>query len=131
MSEHPNAALVRSAYQAVERGDVGAFADSLDENILWHESMPGFEGDYHGRREVLAFLGRVFEETGMSLHGIKIEHILADDSHAAVLLETDVTVGGRRHTSQYVDVYRLQDGRATEHWHLPLDQKTETALYTG
>jgi len=45
-----------------------------------------------------------------------------------VLLETDVTVGGRRQTSQYVDVYRLQDGRATEHWHLPLDQKAETAM---
>ena len=131
MTEHPNAALVRSAYEAVERGDVGAFADSLDENILWHESMPGFEGDYHGRGEVVAFLGRVFEETSMELHSMSIHHILADDSHAAVLLETDLTVGDRRQISQYVDVYRLRDGRAIEHWHLPLDPKVEAELYAG
>src|SRR5690349_3433386 len=30
--------------------------------------MPGFEGDYHGRAEVLTFLGKAFEETGMELH---------------------------------------------------------------
>jgi ketosteroid isomerase-like protein len=131
MNEHPNAAIVRSAYEAVERGDISAFAEALDENIVWHESMPGFEGDYHGPSEVLSFLGRVFEETGMELHSISIHHILADDSHAAVLLETDVTVGHRRQTSQYVDVYRLRDGKATEHWHLPLDPRAESELFTS
>jgi ketosteroid isomerase-like protein len=130
MSDHPNAALVRSAYEAVERGDIDAFAGALDENIVWHESLPGFEGDYHGRAEVLAFFGRAFEETGMELHSISIEHILADDSHAAVLLETDVTVGDRRQTSRYVDVYRLRDGKATEHWHLPLNPRAEAELFT-
>ena len=59
MSEHPNAAVVRSAYEAVERGDMAAFAAALDDDIVWHESMPGFEGDYHGRDGVVAFLGRV------------------------------------------------------------------------
>src|SRR6266545_1202808 len=91
MNEHPNAALVRSAYEAVERGDLETFAAVLDDDIVWHESMPGFAGDYHGRDEALAFLGRVFETTGMELNGISIDHILADDSHPAVLLETTRT----------------------------------------
>jgi len=30
--------------------------------------MPGFKGDYHGRTEVLTFLGKAFAETGMELH---------------------------------------------------------------
>ena len=131
MNEHPNAALVRSAYEAVERGDMETFAAALDDDIVWHESMPGFEGDYRGRDETLAFLGRVFEETGMELNGIAIDHILADDTHAAVHLETTVTLGDRRQTSRYVDVYRLRDGKATEHWHLPLDQKAEAELFAG
>ena len=75
MNEHPNAAVVRSAYEAVER--------------------------------------------------------LADDRHAAVLLEATVTLGGRSHTSRHVDVYRLRDDKATEHWHLPLDPKAEEKLFPG
>ena len=131
MNEHPNAALVRSAYEAVERGDMETFAAALDDDIVWHESMPGFEGDYRGRDEALTLLRRVFEETGMELNSISIDHILADDTHAAVLLETTITLGGRHQTSRYVDVYRLRDGKATEHWHLPLDQKAEAELFAG
>jgi len=131
MNEHPNAALVRSAYEAVERGDMETFAAALDDNIVWHESMPGFEGDYRGRDEALRLLRRVFEETGMELNSISIDHILADDTHAAVLLETTITLGDRHQTSRYVDVYRLRDGKATEHWHLPLDQKAEAELFAG
>jgi ketosteroid isomerase-like protein len=129
MNEDPNAALVRSAYEAVERGDLETFAAALDDDIVWHESMPGFEGDYHGRTEALALLGRVFETTGLELNGISIEHILADDSHAAVLLETTVTLGDRRQTNQYIDVYRLHDGKLTEHWHLPTDHRAEAELF--
>jgi ketosteroid isomerase-like protein len=131
MNEHPNASLVRSAYEAVERGDMAAFAGALDDDILWHESMPGFEGDYRGRDAVLAFLARMFAETGMELNGFSIEHVLADDSHAAVLLEATMTLGDRRQTSQYVDVYRLRDGKATEHWHLPTDPKAEEKFFGG
>jgi ketosteroid isomerase-like protein len=131
VNEHPNAARVRSAYEAVVRGDMATFADALDDHIVWHESMPGFEGDYRGRDEALALLGRVFEQTGMELNDLAIDHVLADDSHAMVLLETTVTLGGRRQTSQYVDVYRLHDGKATEHWHLPLDQRAEESFFAG
>jgi ketosteroid isomerase-like protein len=129
MNEHPNAAAIRSAYESVARGDMEAFASALADDIVWHESMPGFEGTYHGREEALALLGRVFEETGMEVHGISIDHILADDTHAAVLMESDVTVGGRRQSSRYVDVYHVRDGRAFEHWHLPLDPNAEADLY--
>jgi ketosteroid isomerase-like protein len=129
MNEHPNAAVIRSAYEAVERGDMEAFAAALDDDIVWHESMPGFEGTYNGRGEALALLGRVFEETGMEVHGISIDHVLADDTHAMVLLESTVSVGDRRQSIRYVDVYRVRDGRAIEHWHLPLDPNAEAELY--
>jgi ketosteroid isomerase-like protein len=129
VNEHPNAALVRSAYETIERGDLETFAAHLDDDIVWHESMPGFEGDYHGRGEALALLGRIFETTGMELNGISIDHILADDSHAAVLLEVTVTLGDRRRNSHYVDVYRLRDRKLTEHWHLPLDHQAEAELF--
>ena len=75
-------------------------------DIVWHESTPGFEGDYHGSEAALALLGRVFEETGMELIDISINHVLADDGHAVVLLASTMSLGDRRHTGDYVDVYR-------------------------
>jgi ketosteroid isomerase-like protein len=62
MSEHPNVDLVRSGYEAVARGDMAAFAALLDDDVVWHESTPGFEGSYYGPDETLAMLGRVFSE---------------------------------------------------------------------
>jgi predicted SnoaL-like aldol condensation-catalyzing enzyme len=46
-----------------------------------------------------------------------------------VLMKTTVSVGGRRETVGYADVYRVRDGRAVEHWHLPLDAKIDAELY--
>jgi ketosteroid isomerase-like protein len=130
MNEHPNAAIVRSAYEAVERGDMAAFAGALDDDVVWHESMPGFEGDYQGRDAVLAFLGRMFE-TGIEVTELTLQHVLADDSHAAVLVEATMTLGDRSRTGQYVDFYRVRDGKATEHWHLPIDPKAEEKFFAG
>lgn len=54
MNEHLNAAIVRSAYEAFANGDGAALAALIDDDITWHESTPGFEGDYHGRDQALA-----------------------------------------------------------------------------
>ena len=67
----------------------------------------------------------------MELKDLTLDHVLADDSHAAVLLEATMTLGDRSDTSQYVDVYRLSEGKATEHWHLPLDPNAEARFLAG
>jgi ketosteroid isomerase-like protein len=131
MNEHPNAATIRSAYDAVARGDMEALVSVLAEDIVWHESMPGFEGTYEGRDEAMALLGRVFAETGMEVKDMSIDHVLADDTHATVVLDSTVSAGGREHHARYVDVYRLRDGTAIEHWHLPFDPAAETAFFGG
>jgi hypothetical protein len=69
MSEHPDAAVVRSAYEALSRGDMTTFEGLLHDDIVWHESAAGMEGDYRGRDETLAFLGKVFQESGRRAHG--------------------------------------------------------------
>ena len=129
MSEHPNVAVVRSAYEAVGRGDVAGFADALDEQIIWYESTPGFEGEYRGRDEAVALLGRVFEKTGMQLVDLSIRHVLADDEHAVVLLEVTMALNDRQRTGEYVDVYRLRNGKVTEHRHLAVDPKAEAEFF--
>ncbi len=39
MNEHPNAAIIGLANEAVEKGDVAAYAALLDDDIIWHERL--------------------------------------------------------------------------------------------
>jgi ketosteroid isomerase-like protein len=131
MDEHPNAAIARSGYEAMEKGDVAAFAALLDEDVIWHESTPGYEGDYRGRDEVLAMFGRILQETGVQMATVSIHDIVANDDHTVVLHETSMTRGDRSATFQYADVYHLRDGKVTEHWHLAVDPKANEAFLSG
>ncbi|HSE44260.1 MAG TPA: nuclear transport factor 2 family protein [Gemmatimonadales bacterium] len=124
MSEHPNAAVIRSAYEAMNNADLAAFAALLDDDITWYESTSGMEGVYRGRDQVTAFLGQVLQQAGMRM-SIEIHDILANDEHAVILHESTITVGDRSHTGQYADVYHLRDGKITAHWHLAVDAKAD------
>ena len=130
MNEHPNAAIVRSAYEAFANGDGAALAGLLDDGIVWHESTPGFEGDYHGRDQALALLDRVVQE----VEGIKmapLHDVLASDDHVVVLHEWTATRNGRTLNGRYADVYHFRNGKATEHWHLAVDPKAEEAFWAS
>jgi ketosteroid isomerase-like protein len=130
MNEHPNAVTVRSAYEAMEKGNVAAFVALLDDGITWHESTPGFAGDYHGRDQVLALLGRVFQETGVQMSRVAIHDLLANDDHTVILHDTTMAKNGRSFTGQYVDIYHLRNGKLTEHWHLAVDPKADEEFFT-
>jgi hypothetical protein len=92
--------------------------------VTWRRSPPSSPTTSCGT-------SRVFQATGIEVHGIAIDHVLADDTHATVLMESDVTVGGRRRSSRYADVYHVRDGTLSEHWHLPFDARAEAELYAG
>ena len=129
MSDHENAAAIRAAYEAMQRGDMATMAGFIDENVVWHESTPGFEGVYHGRDEVLGMMGRIFEEAGVQMVSMSIHDILANDDHAVILHEGTASRGERTHSAQYVDVYHVRDGKATEHWHLAVDPDAEARFF--
>lgn len=129
MSEHPNAAIVRVGYEAMERGDAATLAALLGDNVTWHESTAGFEGDYHGRDQALGLLGKLGQE-GVEMR-FSVHDILANDDHAVVLHEATLTRKGRTLTGQDADVYHLRDGRITAHWHLAVDPKPDEAFFTA
>jgi ketosteroid isomerase-like protein len=131
MSDHPDAAVVRSAYEALSRGYMASFAGHLHEDIVWHESAPDMEGDYIGRDETLAFLGRVFQESGPEMTSMEIHHILASDDHVVIMHEDTMTMGGGSLTAKYVDVYHVRDHKLAEHRHLALDSKADEAFMVG
>lgn len=129
MSEHPNATIARSAYDAIAKGDATALAAFLDDDVVWHESTPGLAGDYHGRGEVMAMFGRVMSQLeGME---ISLHDVLANDDHVVVLHEDTASRDGRTIRSRFVDVYHVRNRTATEHWHLAVDPLAEAAFWEG
>lgn len=131
MSEHADAAVVRSAYEALSRGDMATFAGLLHEDIVWHESAPGMEGDYSGRDETLAFLGKVFQDSGLEMTSMQIQDVLASDEHVVIIHEDAMSMGGRSLTARYLDTYRVQDHKLAEHWHFAFDPKADQSFMLG
>jgi len=57
MNEHPNAAIIRSVYEAMEKQMCPPSRRSST-TALPDPSLAGFEGDYHGRDPVRHFSAR-------------------------------------------------------------------------
>ena len=82
MTEHPNVALCRRAYEVFNAGDAEAVRELLAEDITWN--VPGrgkFAGPKHGPDEVLEFFQQVGWEQRQATFDIAIHDIVADDGH--------------------------------------------------
>ena len=58
---HPNEELLRRAYEAFAKGDLGTVMSIFDDDIVWHE--PGrnpLSGDFKGHQQVQELFGRIF-----------------------------------------------------------------------
>lgn len=77
---------------------------------------------------MLALLGRVFE-TGVQTTNMSIHEVLASDDHAVILHEDTLTKQDRTIVAQYIDVYHVRNGKATEHWHMAADTKANEEFW--
>jgi uncharacterized protein len=125
-----NAALIKSAYDAFNRGDTQSIFAVFAENILWH--VPGrgpLSRDYRGHAEV----GRFFEQfMGLSegTFRIQIEQILANRERVVVLCRESASRAGRSWSSPQVHVWTVKDGRATAFWEYEGDQQSEDEFWS-
>lgn len=123
MAEHPNVALMRSAYQALGRGDLAAVGEGLADDVVHH--FPGrspLAGDQRGKEALFGFWGRQFELCGGTLRVVP-SHILADDEYCVALVHVSAERAGRRPlAAPGVNVGRIRDGRTVEMWSYTADQ---------
>lgn len=115
---HPNAEIVRAAYEAFGKGDIEGVANFLADNSTWHIKSTGpLNGNYAGREAVLGFLGRLMEESGGTFR-TELHDVVADDGQAIALLDISATRNGKSVESRQAAVYRIENGRNTEAWFL-------------
>ncbi len=110
-ADHPNAKLVREGLEAFDRGDMETYADSVSDDVVWHqigaptlrgkqalaESMPGGDVDW----QISA----------------KVHDVVANDEHAIALVEAHATRGdGRTLDYRTAEIMHLRDGKLVERW---------------
>jgi ketosteroid isomerase-like protein len=105
--------LLKSAYEALNRGDTEAALEVLEPGAEWceHSTLPE-AGTYHGREAIARFLERFLE----SWHEFRqeVERIVVGGDRVALLLHS-FAVGkgsGVEVESRYAHVWTMRNGRA-------------------
>jgi len=122
MDQHPNAEIVRRAFDAFASGDLDALGETFTGDVVWH--VPGtnrFSGRFAGRDVAMDRLRRMREagvETTLEVHDV-----VANDEHAVSLVHLHVrNAAGQRYDQQQVQVWHMRDGRCHEYWAMNQDQ---------
>ena len=110
MAEHPNAALIRKAIEALNAGD-DAYLDSIMvEDVVWH--ITGASEPLRGKEELrsMGSDNRGYEFTAT------LRDVTASDDHAVALISSHVVREGRSLDFETAEIFRLVDGKITERW---------------
>ena len=102
--EQANIEAVKKGYEAFSSGDIETVMNLFDDDIEWVQ--PGdsaISGTYHGKAEVVEYLGRLAEKSVT----VKLNRLLADGDMVVAL--TEVAVGDEK--GQDADVFTLRDGK--------------------
>ena len=103
--------LLRQAYAAVGRGDLGGLLGMLADNVHWRGPGSGpAAGDYYGKDGVLAFFGKMGAAYG---HSFQLEAIdfLANDKRGVVLTQERAEYGAAPLEWRSVHHYEFEDGK--------------------
>ncbi|GIF76875.1 ester cyclase [Asanoa siamensis] len=119
-----NIALMRTAFGALDRGDLEACADLVAEDFV--ANLPGLDEPLHGRE--IWKLGVQAMLAGFPDLRVSIEDIFGDGDKVAMRLRFEGTHKGpfqgvpateRRVGFTSIEIYRVADGRIAEEWVSP------------
>ena len=123
MNEHPNASVLRRAYEAFARGDFAALSKLLADEIAWH--VPGrslVAGSYHGREELFGYFANLIELSGGTFKA-EARDIASSDAHVVSLEHLTAKRAGKSLDVELALVVRVQDGQIVEARDYFSDQK--------
>jgi len=104
VSEQENKELVKKGYDAFAAGDVQAVMDLFDDDVEWVQ--PGesaISGTFHGKTEVMEFLGRLAEKGPT----VTVKRLIAEGD--TVVAVTEVSVDGQ--SGEDADIMTIRDGK--------------------
>lgn len=112
---HKNAEIVRRGYTAFNTGDIETLTEIFGENAAWH--TPGrssLAGDHVGRDAILAYFGRLGQDTAGSFRA-QLRHVTADEEgHVVAVHHNSGVRNGKRLDVDCCLVLQITDGRVTD-----------------
>jgi ketosteroid isomerase-like protein len=112
--EHPNAAIARESFAAMQQGDTEWLEEHITDDVVWHVGGNSrAAGEYRGRDTVRQlFTGAMGEGSKLDLHDV-----LANDDHTVILGEAHLVASdGGSVDYKFVNVFHIKDGKLTEAW---------------
>jgi ketosteroid isomerase-like protein len=111
-----NKQIVRSFYEAGNRGDFEACFGLISNDIVWTNiGSTRLSGTYRGKAELMEkLIGPLFGQLKAGISS-SIERIFGEDDHVIALTSgTAETSDGRPYNNRYCQVIRLRDGKFIE-----------------
>lgn len=121
LSQHPNAKIAVIAWEAASAGDVDTLSSVFAPGLVWHASGRGpRSGDYAGRGAVFGYLAAIGEAADR--FDSRLEDVLVSDDKVAVLFHVSGERRGKRLDTDFILLFRIDEGRIAEIWAIPRDQ---------
>ena len=116
MGVEENKAVVRSFYEAGNRGEFDTCFDLLADDIVWTNiGTTSVSGTYSGKQQLMEeLLGPLFARLRAGISS-EIEMLLGEGDRVVALTSgTAETIDGQPYNNTYCQVIRLRDGKFAE-----------------
>ena len=122
MTEHPNAVAARRSYAAWNSGDLDVIREYFTDDAVLHLAGDNaMSGTYRGRDGVMDAIARASQ--GWGLHS-ELETLLASDDHVIAFVRVTSERDGKTLDVVVAQAVKVNaEGKATEAWFLPNDQR--------
>ena len=112
MADHPNAAKIRAASEAIEQsGDMTSQMEMVADDVVWHEI--GSDQPLRGKQALIERFSGMPDGAGIK---VETHDIVANDDHAIALVTATATMGDQSLTYRTAEIYHMKDGKITERW---------------
>ena len=115
MADHPNVALVRESFEAMDRGDLAWLDEHMSDDIVWHVGgNSSAAGTMRGKDAVR----QMMTPPGPDALKIDMHDVVGGDDHVVVLGKAVVTgpSSGKSVEYNFVNVFHVAGGKVTEVW---------------
>ena len=128
---HPNVDIVRDGYAAFRKGDrISLRQHLLAPDSQWHMTGYGpLSGEYTGVERVMAWIDRRDELCGGTFR-IEVHDVVGNDEHVVALTTIHASRNGNLLEDNAVQLYHMRDGRITEAWSVPCDQRAADEFWS-
>jgi uncharacterized protein len=127
MADHPNAAKIRAASEAMERsGDMMSQMEMLDDNVVWHEI--GRDDPIRGKQALIEHFSGMPEGASIKT---ETHDVLANDEHTVQLVTATATMGDKELVYRTAEIYHMSDGKITERWAFSDDTERINRFFGG